>query len=117
VKKASPAWNVEYLYNLAGKEVAVFSSGTGQWLRSECTRVAATWARMPSGRAQLPTLAKGLFTVWTQSPKTFVVTNNRYKGKAAVDATEIKALLSGTKVAAPEPLKQRYTEELSSIAA
>lgn len=52
-----------------------------------------------------------------KSDKTFVVTNNHYKGKAAANATEIKSLLAGGPVGAPTPLVKTYPEELSGVAA
>jgi uncharacterized protein YecE (DUF72 family) len=45
-----------------------------------------------------------------KSEKTFVVTNNHYKGKAAANATEIKSLIEGKPVPAPEPLVKTYPE-------
>jgi uncharacterized protein YecE (DUF72 family) len=42
--------------------------------------------------------------------KTFVVTNNHYKGKAAVNATELKGMLNGGKVKAPKTLIEHYPE-------
>ncbi|HLJ90721.1 MAG TPA: DUF72 domain-containing protein [Candidatus Angelobacter sp.] len=42
--------------------------------------------------------------------KTLVVTNNHYEGKAAVNALELKKMLSGKKVKAPKSLVERYPE-------
>jgi len=42
--------------------------------------------------------------------KTFVVTNNHYKGKAAVNALELKQMLKGQKVKAPRTLIDHYPE-------
>ena len=47
---------------------------------------------------------------------TFVITNNHYLGKAVVNALELIAMLKGTKVDIPEPLRIRYPE-LEAIAA
>jgi hypothetical protein len=41
---------------------------------------------------------------------TYVVTNNHYLGKGAVNALELISLLKGGKVEVPEPLRGRYPE-------
>jgi uncharacterized protein YecE (DUF72 family) len=43
-----------------------------------------------------------------EAEKTFVVANNHYQGKAAVNALEIKHMLTGKKVDAPETLVEHY---------
>ena len=45
-----------------------------------------------------------------KAEKTFAVTNNHYKGKAAVNALELKQMLSGKKVKAPVTLMEHYPE-------
>jgi uncharacterized protein YecE (DUF72 family) len=45
-----------------------------------------------------------------QAERTFVVANNHYLGKAAANATELKSMLSGKKVAAPKELIKTYPE-------
>jgi uncharacterized protein YecE (DUF72 family) len=40
----------------------------------------------------------------------YVVTNNHYQGKAAVNALELIAMLTGGKVKVPEPLRANYPE-------
>lgn len=52
-----------------------------------------------------------------KSQKTFAITNNHYKGKAAVNALELKHMLSGKKVKAPATLVEHYPElrEISKI--
>ena len=42
--------------------------------------------------------------------KTFAVTNNHYKGKAAVNALELKQMLKGRKVKSPVTLLEHYPE-------
>src|SRR5215467_5328284 len=49
------------------------------------------------------------------SEKTFAITNNHYLGQAAVNALELKSMLSGKKVKAPHTLVERYPGELSGI--
>ncbi len=51
-----------------------------------------------------------------KAEKTFAVTNNHYKGQAAVNALEIKNMLSGKKVKAPQPLVEAYPDALRGIA-
>ena len=46
---------------------------------------------------------------------TYVITNNHFEGKAGVNALQLKHMLSGQRVKAPEPLLQHYPE-LKSIA-
>jgi len=41
---------------------------------------------------------------------TFVVTNNHFEGKAGVNALQLKHMLTGRRVLAPEPLLERYPE-------
>ena len=45
-----------------------------------------------------------------KSEKTFAITNNHYKGQAAVNALELKSMLSGTRVDAPEVLVAKYAD-------
>ena len=45
-----------------------------------------------------------------KTKKTFAVTNNHYKGKAAVNALELKQMLTGKKVKAPPTLVEHYPE-------
>ena len=45
-----------------------------------------------------------------KAEKTFAVTNNHYKGKAAVNALELKQMLTGQKVKAPSTLVDHYPE-------
>jgi uncharacterized protein YecE (DUF72 family) len=50
-----------------------------------------------------------------QTEKTFVVANNHFKGQAAVNALELKNMLSGERVKAPKPLVEHYSEQLMAI--
>jgi uncharacterized protein YecE (DUF72 family) len=40
----------------------------------------------------------------------YVVTNNHYQGKAAVNALELIAMLKGLQVKVPEPLRTKYPQ-------
>ena len=40
----------------------------------------------------------------------FVIANNHYQGKAAVNALELIAMLKKAKVKVPEPLREKYPE-------
>jgi uncharacterized protein YecE (DUF72 family) len=51
-----------------------------------------------------------------QAEKSFVVANNHFKGQAAVNALELKNMLSGERVKAPKPLVEHYSEQLMAIA-
>jgi uncharacterized protein YecE (DUF72 family) len=51
-----------------------------------------------------------------QTEKSFVVANNHFKGQAAVNALELKNMLSGERVKAPKPLVEHYSEQLEKIA-
>src|SRR5271169_849385 len=49
-------------------------------------------------------------TIAGKARKTFVVTNNHFEGKAAVNALQLKSMLNGTSVRVPETLRNRYWE-------
>jgi uncharacterized protein YecE (DUF72 family) len=49
------------------------------------------------------------------SEKTFAITNNHYQGQAAVNALELKSMLSGKKVRAPQTLVEHYPKELEEV--
>jgi uncharacterized protein YecE (DUF72 family) len=51
-----------------------------------------------------------------QAEKTFAVANNHNHGQAAVNALELKNMLSGKKVKAPKPLVEHYRDRLAEIA-
>ena len=48
-------------------------------------------------------------SVEQKTKKTFAITNNHYKGQAAVNALELKSMLSGKKIKAPETLMENYS--------
>jgi uncharacterized protein YecE (DUF72 family) len=50
-----------------------------------------------------------------ETEKTFVVANNHFKGQAAVNALELKNMLSAEKVKAPKPLVEQYSEQLKHV--
>jgi uncharacterized protein YecE (DUF72 family) len=54
--------------------------------------------------------AEKIRSVEQKSEKTFAITNNHYKGQAAVNALELKSMLSGSKVRAPETLISAYQD-------
>lgn len=64
---------------------------------------------------ELDPWAKRIEHVAKSAKTTFVITNNHYLGKAAVNALQLIHLLSGRKVKLPEPLRQHYPQ-LESIA-
>ena len=45
-----------------------------------------------------------------KAQRTFVVTNNHFEGRAAVNALQLKHMLTGEAVAVPDTLRQRYWE-------
>lgn len=49
-------------------------------------------------------------TITQHTRDTFVITNNHYQGKAAVNALELISILKETKVKVPEPLRQHYPQ-------
>ena len=65
---------------------------------------------------ELEPWADRIRAVGAKTRDTFVITNNHYLGKAVVNALELIAMLKGTKVDVPEPLRIRYPE-LEAIAA
>lgn len=53
--------------------------------------------------------------IGAQTDKTYVVANNHFKGQAAVNALELKNMLSGKPVKAPKSLIEHYSEQLAAI--
>jgi uncharacterized protein YecE (DUF72 family) len=49
-------------------------------------------------------------TIASQTRKTFVIANNHFEGKAAVNALQLKHMVTGRLVDVPPPLLQRYWE-------
>jgi uncharacterized protein YecE (DUF72 family) len=49
-------------------------------------------------------------TIASQAKKTFVIANNHFEGKAAVNALQLKHMVSGKPVKVPPTLQQRYWE-------
>jgi uncharacterized protein YecE (DUF72 family) len=66
--------------------------------------------------AELESWKTRIDAIATKAQKTFVVANNHFEGKAAVNALQLKHLLTGTAVPVPETLLKRYWE-LGPIAA
>jgi uncharacterized protein YecE (DUF72 family) len=60
--------------------------------------------------AELEPWAARIRHVAESGNSTFVITNNHFEGKGAVNALQLINLLGGTKVKIPEPLRQRYPE-------
>lgn len=58
--------------------------------------------------AELKPWAEKIRSVAEQTVKTLAITNNHYKGQAAVNALELKSMLSGSKVRVPETLLNAY---------
>ncbi|HVI08188.1 MAG TPA: DUF72 domain-containing protein, partial [Candidatus Binatia bacterium] len=56
-----------------------------------------------------------IVSVAEKAQTTYVITNNHFESKAGVNALELKAMITGRRVAAPETLIQKYPE-LRSVA-
>jgi len=67
-------------------------------------------------RSELEGWEDKIKNIGRQTEKTFAITNNHYKGQAAVNALELKNMLSGQPVKAPRPLVEHYRERLGDIA-
>lgn len=65
--------------------------------------------------AELEVWVDKIKAISRHSEKTFVVANNHYKGQAAVNALELKSMLSGKKVRAPRTLVEAYPNALNAI--
>ncbi len=65
--------------------------------------------------AELEGWKEKIANISQRAEKTFAITNNHYKGQAAVNALELKHMLSGKKVKAPKPLVEHYPEQLREI--
>jgi uncharacterized protein YecE (DUF72 family) len=59
---------------------------------------------------ELATWEKRIVAISGKAPKTFVVTNNHFEGKAAVNALQLKSMLTGDRVRVPLTLRNRYWE-------
>ncbi len=66
--------------------------------------------------AELAGWQKTIQSLAAKTERVFVITNNHFEGKAAVNALQLKHALTGRPVAAPETLLARYPE-LEKIAA
>ena len=60
--------------------------------------------------AELEDWKSRIEAVAERAPQTFVVTNNHFEGKAGVNALQLKAMLRGERVYAPELLLRHYPE-------
>jgi len=60
--------------------------------------------------AELEKWKEKVETIARKAETTYVIANNHFQAKAAVNALELKHLLGGTKVAAPETLVRSYPE-------
>ncbi len=56
-----------------------------------------------------------IINISRRTRKTFAITNNHYHGQAAVNALELKSMLSGKKVKAPHTLVEQFPKELKAI--
>ncbi len=59
---------------------------------------------------ELEPWAERIRSVASGTERTFVITNNHYRGKGVVNALQLINLLTGVKVKVPEPLRQHYPE-------
>src|ERR1700687_1723075 len=59
---------------------------------------------------ELEPWARRIDTVARRTKNTFVLTNNHYLGKSAVNALQLISVLRGAKVNVPEPLRQHYPQ-------
>jgi uncharacterized protein YecE (DUF72 family) len=61
-------------------------------------------------KAELKPWGERIRAVATESPVTFVITNNHYQGKGVVNALQLVHLLTGARVKTPAQLVERYPE-------
>jgi len=59
---------------------------------------------------ELQAWKKRVDSIAEKTRKTFVVTNNHFEGKAAVNALQLKSMLTGAPVKIPSTLRSRYWE-------
>jgi uncharacterized protein YecE (DUF72 family) len=67
------------------------------------------------GDEELTGWANRIHTLARQTQTTFVITNNHFQGKSAVNALQLMHLLTGARVHVPEPLRHHYPQ-LEAIA-
>lgn len=83
-------------------------------------RNAAAWFSRDAGRdekydylytpAEITTITERARRLGGEHDETFVITNNHFEGKAMANAFELLASLTGTRVAAPRRLVERYPD-------
>lgn len=78
-----------------------------EWFQADNRNDRYNYLYKPS---ELKGWAEKIRGVEQKSERTFAITNNHYKGQAAVNALELKSMLSGKKVKAPETLAQAYRD-------
>lgn len=61
-------------------------------------------------RQELATWKERIASVAERAQTTYVITNNHFESKAGVNALELKAMISGKRVAAPPTLIEKYPE-------
>ena len=61
-------------------------------------------------RNELATWKERIDSIAQEAKITFVIANNHYNAKAGVNALELKHMLTGRRVVAPEPLLEHYPE-------
>jgi len=113
-------------YPLAGNSFNLRVSGIGEhaYLRLH-GRNAKAWFSKGSGRdetynylyskEEVGEIAKRALEIATLSKSLTLIANNHYRGKEAANALEIKALLSGKRVAVP-PLLLKHYPDLQAVA-
>ena len=61
-------------------------------------------------------MEKKIENIGGKSKKTFGLSNNHYKGQAAVNALELKQMLTGKLLKAPRTLIEHYPDKLAAVA-
>jgi uncharacterized protein YecE (DUF72 family) len=80
-----------------------------QWFEAERSEDRYNYLYKPS---ELAPWKEKIDEITRQAEKTFVIANNHYKGKAAVNALELKQMFSKKKVRAPATLVKEYPDLL-----
>lgn len=84
-----------------------------EWFQSDFSRDRYNYLYK---RSELEGWKDKITNIAQQAEKTFAVANNHNHGQAAVNALELKNMLSGKKVSAPKPLVEHYRDRLEDIA-
>ena len=88
---------------MSGCTAATTSSGSTATRATTATTISTPIPNCESWKTRIDAIAE-------KAQKTFVVANNHFEGKAAVNALQLKHMVSGRSVRMPDMLLEKYWE-------